>query len=781
MQHQSTNPIETETMNKDMLKAACTTGFKVWILFLVFGLFFSQMAFGAGKETKKTLPRTKHFKIHKAEGSIKVDGLLNEESWSRARVIELPYEWEPGDNTPAPVKTECKILFSNGHIYFAFRCFDPEPQKIRAHLMDRDSMTANMGSGAFIRDDFVAILIDTFNENRRAFQFLINPLGVQADAIYTEAEKYEDFSWDAIWASAGKVTDFGYTVEVGIPFNQLRFPNTTKKQTWGFSLRRSYPRSSRHKISSHPQDRDMDFILSLANKGQGLENISPGRDIEVNPTLTLQRTDKRADFPNGEMESGDVKVTPGISARWGITPNMTLNATINPDFSQVEADVAQLDVNTRYALYYKEKRPFFLEGNDYFRTPLEAIFTRTVTDPVWGAKLTGKAGKNVVGFFSTQDSYNNLIFPSNQGSWSTMLDEDVFSSVFRYRRDLGKGSRVGILYTGRIGEEYANHVGGVDGFFRFSRTKSVSVQYLASSTRYPDEVSAENRQKSETFAGGGLNLSLRHHGRNFRYGFEFEDLSPDFRADAGFISRVDYRKYSAYIQPVLWGKSGGWFNQMTFKVTGEVVTDYTGEVTDSVLEISPIYSGPLQTWIWPEIKVMKESYAGIDYNLFRFRLYGQFKPFNGFEGYCYWKVGDSIDYSNFRKAQLFILHPGIKWGIGRHLYFNINHNYEHLNFQGKRVYRAHLFQSQFNYHFNVRTFFRATFQYTDVKRNEEMYDNAVTPRTKKFFTQLLFSYKLNPQTVLFLGYSENQRGYHNIDLTSRDRTFFLKIGYALGM
>jgi len=753
---------------------------KLFIFILIFGFLFNATTYGSGEEKKTTLPPTQHFNVIKA-GSIKVDGHLKEAAWEQAEKVELAYEWDPGDNTPAPVKTQCMILFSDSKLYIAFRCEDPEPQKIRAHLMDRDSMTASMGSGAFTRDDFVTIMIDTFNDNRRAFKFMVNPLGVQSDAIYTEAEKYEDFSWDAIWASAGKITDYGYSVEIAIPFTQLRFPNTRDKQTWGFSMRRSYPRNFQYIFASHPLDRNMDSVLSLSNHGAGLENISPGRDIELNPTLTLQRTDARVDFPGGNMESGKIEVEPGLSARWGITPNMTLNATVNPDFSHVEADAAQLEVNTRYALYYEEKRPFFLEGSDYFRTPIEAVFTRTVVDPVWGGKLTGKTGKNVVGFFSTYDRYNSLLFPSNLGSSSAMLNQDVLGGVLRYRRDLGKGSRIGVLYTGRVGEDYGNHVGAVDGFFRLTGTKSLSFQFLGSITRYPDDVSQENEQKNDQFSGSGIYARFRHYGRNFRYGFEYEDLSPDFRADSGFVSRVDYRKYSAYIQPVVWGKKGGWFNLMSFKVTGEIVADYNGKVTDSMLEFSPMISCALQTLIWPEYKLVKESYAGTDYTLNRFRIYVETKPFSGVETFFYLKAGDGIDYSNFRKGSIMILHPGIKWGIGRHLYVNVNHNYEHLNFQGDRVYKAHLFQTQLNYHFNVRTFFRATFQYTDIKRDQAMYGYTITPHTQKLFTQLLFSYKLNPQTVLFLGFSENQRGYQNIELTGTDRTFFLKIGYAMGM
>jgi hypothetical protein len=361
------------------------------------------------KQKKSKLPAAKNFTLSEIHSKIKIDGKLDEPAWQEAVKIDLPYEWYPGNNTAARVRTQCLLTYNRSGLYIAFRCFDPEPRKIRAHLMDRDA------SSTFLRNDHVTVFIDSYNDERRAFEFRVNPLGVQMDGIYSELEGIDDFSWDAIWKSAGKITGPGYIVEIYIPFNQLRFSKSKEKQTWGFSFLRSYPRQINYRMSSHPVDWNSSCSLCQFHKIDGLTSISPGRNLEFDPTLTLSRTDQRPDFPGGDMETGEKDSEFGITGRWGITPNITLNAAVNPDFSHVEADVAQLEVNTRFALYYPEKRPFFLEGADYFRTPLEAVFTRTVFDPAWGFKVTGKTGKNVFGLFSTKDRYNNLIFPSNQG------------------------------------------------------------------------------------------------------------------------------------------------------------------------------------------------------------------------------------------------------------------------------------------------------------------------------------------------------------------------------
>ena len=331
-------------------------------------------------------------------------------------------EWQPGDNIPAPVQTQCLVTYDARNLYVAFRALDPKPGDIRAHFMDRDD------TDTLIQDDHVGLMIDTFNDERRAFQFRVNPLGVQADAIFSEQDGVEDFSWDMIWASVGRITDEGYIVEIALPLKQLRFPAGSGVQTWGFEAFRSWPRNVRHRITSQRRDRNKGCILCEENKITGLEGLAQGRNAELDPTATFSRTDELASPADSSLTSGDPKAEFGLTGRWNVTSSMTLNGTVNPDFSQVEADVAQLDVNQRFALYYPEKRPFFLEGIDYFTTPIQAVFTRTVADPYFGAKLTGKQGGNAMGLFVTRDRINNLLIPSNAG---------LGEHVARRRRDDG--------------------------------------------------------------------------------------------------------------------------------------------------------------------------------------------------------------------------------------------------------------------------------------------------------------------------------------------------------
>jgi len=724
------------------------------------------------KQEKKEKIEAAHYTVSAATSEIKVDGVLDEQAWEDAAVIKLPYEWLPGDNIPAPVDTDCMVTFDNKYLYIGFRCYDPEPGKIRAHLMDRDSMDT------FIQDDHVSFMFDTFNAERRGFQFRVNPLGVQADAVLAEAEGYEDFSWDLIWKSKAEITDWGYSLEIAIPFNQLRFPKSTDVQTWGFSAARSYPRSVRHRIASHKRRRDVSCILCQVNKLTGFQGMSTGWNVEIDPTLTASRTDARDPFPGGSFQAGDEDIEPGISLRWGITPNLILNATANPDFSQVEADVAQLDVNTRFALYYPEKRPFFLEGADFFLTPIQAVFTRTVADPHGGFKFTGKVGRNVFGFFGAYDRINNLTFPSNQGSTQGSVNEDVRSGVFRYRRDVGRGSQVGILYTGRMTDGYYNHVGGMDGFIRLSRTKELRFQYLHSETDYTDVTALLYGQRTGDFGGDAIDASFYHIGRNWFYGLQYRDRNPTFRADYGYVPRVDIRRYDITLQRMVWGKRDSWFTGLAFGAQGGEVYDHSGTLTDQNVSVFCQYQGPLQSRVTLGYDRVKQRYLNEIYELDMVTWMNELKPAGGVHLSLTAQFGDSVDYSNARKADALRFVPFAEFSFGRHINLNINHSYERLNLGVDKIYEANLSQVKLVFNFNVKTFIRAIVQYYDVSRNPALYVFPVDPKMQSIFTQFLFSYKLNPQTVLFLGYSDNYFGGTGIDITQTDRTFFVKLGYA---
>jgi hypothetical protein len=713
--------------------------------------------------------------VNRATSSITIDGVSDEVAWQHATSLTLDYEWLPGDNAEPPVETVALLTYDDDALYVAFRASDPNPREIRAHLMDRDQINT------FVQDDHVTLLIDTFNDQRRAVQLRVNPLGVQADAIFSEVDGIEDFSWDIIWDSAGRITAQGYEIEIAVPLNQIRFPRTSGVQSWGIEVGRSYPRSLRHRISSSPRDRNNACLLCQIDKVTGFAGVEPGRNIEIDPTLTVIRTDQRLELPDGELQPGDEEVEPGVSVRWGVTPNLSLNAAVNPDFSQVEADVAQLEVNERFALFYPEKRPFFLEGIDYFSTPMQAVFTRTVVDPRWGVKLTGKQDRHALGLFVTDDEVNSLIIPSNQGSQIAVLDESVTSGVLRYRLDIGSGSTFGVLYAGREGSDgYHNRVGGVDGFFRLSRSNTVRLQYLHSDTQYPEAIAGPYGQSRQPFSGDAGMISLQHASRSWFANLTYEDYDPGFRADSGFIPRVDVRTISGALVRTFWGDADDWYTQVNVGAFVLRSENSDGELTDETWQLNANLLGPWQSNLGVNVSRSSERLAGTLYEqLDRIGVNLQAQPTGAFRISFSGLLGDSLDYSNLQRAELLHLQPAVEMKIGRRINAKLDHTLQQLDVEDGRLLSAKLTQVTLVYNFNVRSFVRSIFQHLDVSRDPQLYTaGEVSPQSDELFTQLLFSYKLNPQTVLFVGYSDRRVGTLDFSLTETDRTFFVKLGYA---
>jgi hypothetical protein len=729
-------------------------------------------AFAQSGESGKLAAR--RFDVRPAAGEIRVDGVLDDGGWAGALAWDLPYEWSPGDNVAPPVETDFLVTFDERNLYVAWRCRDPRPAEIRANYMDRDSINT------FVQDDHVVLMIDSFDDERRGWQFRINPMGVQADAIFSENEGIEDWSYDMIWESAARIGADGWVAEVAIPFSQLRFPREGGPQTWGFDVGRSYPRNVRHRITAWPRDRGRNCLLCQVDKVTGFQEMKAGRNVELAPTVTATSLEAREPFPGGDFESVAEEVEPGLSARWGVTSNLSLNAALNPDFSQVEADAAQLSVNERFALFYEEKRPFFLEGVDFFSTPVQAIFTRTVVDPEWGLKLTGKERGNAIGVFAARDEHNSLIFPSNQGSDSVFLeDETVDNSVLRFRRDVFSNSTVGVLYAGREGDDYRNRVMGLDANLRFDDSHSVQVQYLSSDTRYPSQLAADFGQPLGDFDGEALHVRYQYQSRDWYLAGTWEDLDPGFRADSGFVPRVDYREGRGSIIRTFWGEEGDWYDRTSLGLNARRAEDHSGQLTDEIFDLFGSYQGPMQSYVELSVKRRSEFFGGILHDdIGRIEAYGELQPGAAVKASVYVDSGDQVDYANNQLGDLLVVNPAVELKLGRHVNAQLSHTLQRLDVPGGELFEANLSQLRLVYNFNVRAFARAILQYTDVTRDPALYPFAVESETERLFTQFLLSYKLNAQTVFFLGYSDNALGGQDLSLTRSDRTVFAKIGYA---
>lgn len=337
----------------------------------------------------------------KISNELKIDGRLSEPKWQSAEAVSLIHEIQPGDNTRPIVNSLVKVLYNEKFLYFGFVCYDDSPKEIRATLSDRDQI---------FREDFVFIGLDTYAEKQRMYEFLINPLGVQADLM--RVGNNEDATYDALWYSNGTITDSGYIVEVAIPFQILKFKNDEELE-WDMILGRNYPRETRYIFSWTPFDRDDPCFICQSGKLRGLTKVEYPISIELLPYILGNKTSfiDDIDDPGSKIINSPVKGRAGIGLRILPSSDLTLEAVLNPDFSQIESDARVISLNNPFTIFYPEKRPFFLEGMDIFRLGGNHFYSRMINDPKFVFKITGKRDKFTFAALGGSDSKSPLIIP----------------------------------------------------------------------------------------------------------------------------------------------------------------------------------------------------------------------------------------------------------------------------------------------------------------------------------------------------------------------------------
>ena len=460
-----------------------------------------------------------------------IDGKLDDEVWKTAAVLKDFYQIQPGDNLIPENQTEVRLGYDMRFLYIAFHCFD-DPTKVRATVAKRDDIW---------NDDYVGILFDTFNDQRRAYEFDFNPLGVQADGIWTEGQG-EDFSLDLVMESKGMVTTDGYTIEVAVPFKSLRYVSG-KDKLWGMHFWRRTKRLNNSLDMWIPLDRDKGSWLAQEGHLTGLEGISTERTLELIPSLTVSETGKRKAT---HFVNEPIKLDPGLTGKYSLTPTVTLDFAINPDFAQVESDQLVVTANQRFPIFFAEKRPFFLEGIDIFNTQIAAVHTRTIVDPDVAIKLSGKINRNTFGLmlasdngpgnFSEEDRASailSLADPRNR-----LIDKNASVGVLRLKRDIGKSdSFIGFLGTYRRFVDQYNELGGFDGRFRIDKQTTFSWQVLGTHSRnqffFPEEGQTLDRREN----GFIYAVDYNQGGRHFGHEFSMVGRTRYYRADVGFNRR----------------------------------------------------------------------------------------------------------------------------------------------------------------------------------------------------------------------------------------------------
>jgi len=711
--------------------------------------------------------------LHRAEGAIKIDGDLSDPGWKNAAVIDKFYETSPSDNIPAKIKTVAYITYDDKALYIGVRCDDPEPNKIRAPYVDRDNVIGT--------DDNIAVFIDTRNDKRTAMELRVNPRGIQADGIFNDANGgTEDFSPDFFYDTAAKIDATGWSAEYRIPFSSLRYPNRDV-QTWNILIWRNYPRDFRYAFHSAPLPRDSNCIICHTHPLAGLTGLPSAGHMVIAPYVTAQQTEVPSNGLGSPLRREPFGKDAGLDVKWTPTANNAVDMTINPDFSQVESDVAQITVNQRFAVFFPEKRPFFLEGLDLFDMPMQVVYTRTITSPRWGMRSTGRIGGTTYTLLATQDRGGGLtIIPGPTGSFFAPQDFKSTDIIGRVRHDIGT-SVVGAVITDReVRDGGHNRVLGPDFQWRPTQSDSITGEFLYSSTENPLRRDLSSAWDGERSTSHALHADWNRLKQKYDFGFGVNDIGNGFRADLGFIPQVGYRE--------VFGAVGLRFfpdNKFFRFVRPSIFVDQQKDTDGNTIfrRSSPGVgiSGAKNLFLGVVVhpseqyrvgnKLLSENY--VDWQF-------QFDPSRRFTRIALvGSAGERIDFANGRvgRGATITLQPTIRPHDKLTLEGNLSH--EWLDVAGDRLYSADVERLKATYSFSAKSLVRIIGQYVSTDRNVSLYKFPINAHDGSFLGSILYSYKLNWQTVLFVGYGDDRELNANNDLAKLDRSLFFKISYAL--
>ena len=744
--------------------------------------------------------------IPRVEADVEIDGSLNEAVWSQAPILTGFSQYRPVDGRASDDSTQVLVWYDSHNIYFGIRAFEAHGE-VHATLADRDKIDG---------EEYVQILLDPFNDRRRAWIFGVNPLGVQADGIRTEAApgaasgpgaggRFEnvDLNPDFVFASKGRITDYGYEVEVRVPFKSIRY-QSVDPQTWAINAYRKVQHSG-YEDTWTPALRANASFLAQSGSLTGLTQLKRGLVLDMNPFLTMKSTG--APRPAGWRY--DTTPEAGGNARWGLTTNLTLDATVNPDFSQVEADVGQVTVNERFQVFFPEKRPFFLEGIENFDTPNQLIYMRQIVNPEAGAKLTGKVGANNIAFLSAVDD----------DAFSIAGSKHPIFNLLRVRRDIGSQSTMGLTYTDRTetSENY-NRVISADTRIVFGKLYYAQFQGAGSFNRFGASKVSDPMWEAV----------LDRTGRRWGFHYALKGIASDFVTRSGFIQRTGIVEPRIFNRISLYGKRGALLENFTtfIGVNGTWRYDefFDGhaplETSVSTQTFWTLRGGwsVNATPSWNTTSFDPAFYSGYALqrngartdtiafvvpdrlnNVFGFNIGVSTPQYPRFSASVSTGLGNAVAFFEPSRVTQFAPSASVNWRPTTRM--RVQGSYVHLALtrqtDGTRFSTADIPRIKLEYQISRPLFVRFVGQYQSQSRaalidpntgfpilvrasSTQPYVLAGSTETNNLRTDWLVSYRPTPGTVVFAGYGSGFTGLEGYSLRGLDRTedgFFFKVSY----
>jgi hypothetical protein len=712
--------------------------------------------------------------IRRVDGEIVIDGRLDEPVWGNAATVDTWYETRPGDNVEPKVGNRGYLAYDDRFFYAGFEFADDSPKSIRSPLANRDNVPSYT--------DYGGVIIDANDDGRTAQMFLANARGIQYDALSSDAAG-EDSSPDFFWESAGRISATGWVLEMRIPFSSLRYTESDPER-WGIMLYRNYPREFRYQMFTSRLPRDSTCFICNVKPLTGLTGLPGGDHWVAAPYLNANRLDEPRDGPGTPLEPGGASGEIGLDAKWLPNPRTALDLALNPDFSQIESDAAQIGANERFALFFPEKRPFFLEGADLFETPLRAVYTRTFTSPRWGGRATGSFGDNGYTFLVGEDRGGGSVILPGPNS-SDLADQDYESSVMigRFRHDIGQ-SFVSALYAGReIDGGGHNRAFGPDFQWQLGEHDVITGQLLISDSRTPERTDLADEWDGRRMSGHAAELWWYRQTEAWDYFALYNDIGNGFRADNGFVPQVGYRRGYAEV-----GRSFYPEDKPVSRLRLFTISQYS-EDRDGELLFREIVPGFGFDALWNSFFRLELHYDEVlaierTFKRRQIRPTIQIRPGGIFSQiFLRFTLGDEVDFANDRLGDGATVELQLNIRPSDHLELQIDANRRWLDVVDEeglagRLFTADVQRLRATHTLNARSWLRLIGQWIETEREPSLYIDEVDARTRLFAGSAVFAYKLNWQTVLFVGYGDNRELDELERLEPVDRQLFLKLSYA---
>ena len=725
---------------------------------------------GTDKEKEFVPNILPQLQVTKSTGKIIIDGNLDDIGWVGAAQAINFTQAEPVDMVKPQANTIAMITYDDDNLYVAVIAFDDDPSSIRASFRDRDRI---------FTDDVVGLALDTYGDASWAYELYANPNGIQGDQRWTR--EGEDANFDIIYYSKGIITPNGYQVEFSIPFASLRFPNRNI-QEWRITFWRIRPRENREEYSWAAISKNDPCFACQFGSLSGIKDIVPGRSIEILPSFnSIQSGSRDVDVPNSKFQNSDVTGEASIGLRYGLSSNSSIEGTINPDFSQVESDVAQIDVNNNFALFFPERRPFFQEGSDLFKSWYNIVHTRSINDPSFAVKFTSRSDKLSYAYLAAIDERSPILIPGEEDSYTIENAGKSYSNILRIRRSYGDNSHIGFFVVDRRFEDSGSGTNiSVDSNLRIKKLYDLKLQGVFSNTNeINDTLLTKNFNQQiiddeghtvgmngESFTGNALFAMFERNAKNWDYSFTYYQISPTYRADNGFQTGNN-RLFGIFLTSYSFFPENSLFIEIKSIFRVARIWNYDGIIKNNGLAPQVLFKMRGQTTLFLRIARGPELFRGIKFNDQKHIFAEVTTQFSDLiqgnisveRRRAIARLKDPIPANQRKWTMKAIIKPVNRLVIQSELE---SLNLKDLN--GIELNNGYVFRTRTEYQISKELFIRFVVQYNDF--------------SKRMNIEPLLTYKINPFSVFFIGsIHTSDESVLTSDFVQSERQFFMKFQY----